>query len=296
MGCLFAARLSDSGVQTTLVDHREDRAQRLAKTGITVEGDSGTLTAMPAVTTSLPSKQDLIIVLAKAHATQGLKLPPGTPILTLQNGLGNVEILCGLVGSASVLAGTTSEASTLLEEGRVRHAASGRTAIGAWTTCSTASAEGALGRAGFNVEVTESPGMTIWEKVVLSAAINTVSALLGVPNGQLVEVSHTRMLMRDLVVEAAKVASMEGYRFEHSLIERAEEVCRETATNISSMLQDVRAGRRTEIEAISGEIMRRAESASLPTPRTRVVYQLIKGLEASGLEARGLGSGNASGE
>ncbi|MDK1022196.1 MAG: 2-dehydropantoate 2-reductase [Candidatus Hydrogenedentes bacterium] len=281
MGCLFAARLSDSGVHTTLVDHKEDRARRLAKTGITVESDSATLTATPTVTISVPTKQDLIILLTKAHATQGIKLLPGTAVLTLQNGLGNVETLCGLVGSASVLAGTTSEASTLLEEGRVRHAASGRTVLGAWTSCSTEIAQTALSGAGFNVEITEAPAQAIWEKVVLSAAINTISALLDVPNGQLVKDSQTRMLMRDLVVEAAKVASMEGYRFDHSLIEQAEQVCRETATNISSMLQDIRAGRTTEIEAISGEIMRRAQSASLPLPRTRVIYQLIKGLEAN---------------
>lgn len=280
MGCLFAARLSDGGVHTTLVDHKKDRARRLVKIGITVESDSGTLTASPTVTTSIPSKQDLIILLTKTYATQRIELPSGTPVLTLQNGLGNVEILCGLVGSASVLAGTTSEASTLLEEGRVRHAASGRTVLGAWTTCSTDIAETALSRAGFNIEITETPGQAIWEKVVISAAVNTISALLDVPNGQLVEASETRKLMRDLVVEAAKVASMEGYRFEYSLVERAEEVCRQTATNISSMLQDVRAGRMTEIEAISGEIMRRAEAASLPVPRTRVIYNLIKGLEA----------------
>ena len=281
MGCLFAARLCESGVRTTLVDHNEGRAKRLAKSGLTVETDSGTLTAAPAVATSVPKKEDLIILLTKAQATATLELPPATPIVTLQNGLGNVESLCSLVGSAFVLAGTTSEAATYLEEGRVRHAASGVTRVGAWTTCSTDGALAALAGAGFDVEVTESPGQTIWEKAVVSAGINTISALLGVPNGQLVENADTRKLMRDLVVEAAKVAAIEGYRFEHSLVDLAEEICRQTATNISSMLQDIRAGRKTEIEAISGEIMRRAEMAFLPTPRTRVIYQLIKGLEAA---------------
>lgn len=281
MGCLFAAHLSESGVDTTLVDHNEDRARRLAKSGLTVESDSGVLTAAPSVATSVPKKQDLIIVLTKARTTGPLKLPPETPVLTLQNGLGHVESLCSLVGSAFVLAGTTSEASTYLEEGRVRHAASGLTKIGAWTTCSTDGAVAVLTGAGFDVEVTESPGQAIWEKAVVSAAVNPISALLGVPNGQLLEESETRMLMRDLVVEAAKVASTEGYRFEHSLVEFAEDICRQTASNFSSMLQDIRAGRSTEIEAISGEIIRRAEMASLPTPRTRVIYELIKGLEAA---------------
>lgn len=282
MGCLFSARLCDCGVETTLVDYDKERALRLAKSGITVESDSGTLTASPAVATSVPKKPDLVIVLTKAHATNALKLPPATPVLTLQNGLGNVESLCNLVGSAFVLAGTTSEASTFLGEGRVRHAASGLTKAGAWTTCSTENAIAVLADAGFEVESTDTPGQAIWEKAVISSAVNTMSALLGVPNGQLVELAETRKLMRDLVVEAVKVAATEGYRFEHSLVEMAEDICRQTASNISSMLQDIRAGRRTEIDAISGEIMRRAEMASLPTPRTRVIHQLIKGLEAAG--------------
>ena len=87
------------------------------------------------------------------------------------------------------------------------------------------------------------------------------------------------MLMRDLVVEAAKVALTEGYRFDQSLVELTEEICRSTASNISSMLQDIRAGRRTEIDMISGEIARRADLASLPTPRTRVITQLVRALE-----------------
>lgn len=119
----------------------------------------------------------------------------------------------------------------------------------------------------------------LWKKVVTNAAINPLTAIVDCPNGRLVEVPELRALLRTLVVEAVKVAGTEGYRFDESLVEHTEEVCRRTATNISSMLQDIRAGRPTEIEAISGEILRRAELAMLPSPRTRVVYQLVKGME-----------------
>jgi len=137
----------------------------------------------------------------------------------------------------------------------------------------------ALRKAGFDVEATEAPGQLVWEKVAINAAINPITAILNVPNGTILDIREARQLMRDLVVEAAKVASTEGYRFGQSLIEAAEDVCRATASNISSMLQDVRAGKPTEIDAISGEILRRAQLASLPAPRTRVIYQLVRGLE-----------------
>ncbi len=279
MGCLYAARLAHSGAKVHLVDHREDRAERLEKSGITVEGPDGMLEERVSVTTHVPTGLDFIIVLTKAYSTASLRFPPETPVLTLQNGLGNVETLCSILGSARVMAGATSEAAHLVEEGRTRHVAPGVTCFGAWTSCPVEPAAEALEKAGFNVELTDAPGQMIWEKVAINAGINPLTALLNVPNGRLLELSEIRQLMRDLVVESAKVAATEGYRFDHSLVEVAEQMCEQTAENISSMLQDVRSGKQTEIDALSGEIMRRATMASLPTPRTRVICQLVRGLE-----------------
>ena len=279
MGCLFAARLLKGGIQTTLVDYMPDRAVRLQASGIKLEENGTTQQVQPAVVTSIPHNQDAVIVLVKAYATERLQFPPDVPVLTLQNGLGNVETLCSKVGSARVLAGTTSEGATLLGEGHVRHGGAGKTFLGSWTSCPAEKAHEALQQAQFDVEITDAPGQRIWEKAAISSGINPLTALLNVQNGRLVEIPEVRQLMRDLVVEAAKVAAIEGYKFTSSLVETAEEICRQTSTNLSSMLQDLRAGKKTEIDALSGEIMRRALNASLPIPRTRVILQLIKGLE-----------------
>lgn len=279
LGCLFAQRLNEAGHTVTLVDYRGDRAERIRARGITVHADGEARSAKLKVSDLVPARQDLILVLCKAYRTHSLRLPGNIPVLTLQNGLGNAEKLCDLVGSAQVLAGTTSEACTLVDEGVAQHVADGKTTLGSWTTCDPEPAAGMLRDAGFDVEITTSPGQAIWEKVAISNGINPVTALLNVPNGALLDSKESRQLIRDLVVEASKVAALEGYRFSYSLVERAEEVCRTTAQNISSMAQDVRAGRRTEIEEISGEILRRGEHLLLPCPRTRVMYQLIKTVE-----------------
>jgi len=279
LGCLFAAYLTKAGDAVTLIDHQPNRAARLHRNGVTVESGKDIFTANPAVTTHIPEEMDLILVLVKAYSTQHVNLPQTGAVLTLQNGLGNVERLAERAGSARMLAGTTSEGATLLAEGRVRHAGYGLTKLGAWTSCPLEPAYAVFQKAGFNVEITDSPGQCIWEKAVVNAGINPLTALLDVPNGRLLDIREARQLMRDLVVEAAKVAATEGYRFSASLVELAEDVCRKTASNISSMLQDVRAGRRTEIDAISGEILQRAQLVSLPTPRTRMVWQLVKSLE-----------------
>lgn len=281
MGCLFAAKFARGGVQVTLVDHRPDRASRLQQAGITVDTPDGPLTAKPTVTTRMPLGSDVIFLLTKTHSIGALQFCPETPIVVLQNGLTAVDAVCGLVGSARVIAGVTSEASTYLEEGHVRYAGSGITSVGSWTSCDAAPAIEAMQKGGFNVELTDAPGQKIWEKASIGSGINPLTALLNVSNGRLLEMREPRQLMRDLVVEATKVAATEGYMFPYSLVEKAEEVCRETSSNISSMLQDIRANKKTEIDAISGEILRRAQLAALPTPRTRVIWQLIKGLEQS---------------
>ncbi len=281
MGCLFAVRLALCGIKVHLVDHRPERLRRLEESGLVVETEAGELRAGNVqLCLHAPSHVDLAIVLVKAYSTASLRLPPQAPVLTLQNGLGNAETLCAMAGSARVLAGTTTEAATMVAPGRIRYAASGTTLLGSWTACPVTEAAELLSAAGFHTEITDSPGQALWEKVAISAGINPLTALLNVSNGHLVEVQETRQLLRDLVVEAAKTAASEGYRFNYSLVERAQEVCRDTATNISSMLQDIRAGRQTEIDAISGEILRRAALASLPAPRTRVIYQLLRGLES----------------
>lgn len=277
MGCLFAARLAHAGVNVVLVDHRKDRAERLNRKGIVVETDDDAFTEPVPVTLGDPGRVDLGILCVKAYDTASLTLPASAPILTLQNGLGNAETLCAMAPSSLVLAGSTSEAATLLTEGRVRHFAPGATTFGAWTSCPAADAAQVLRTAGFEVELTDAPGQAIWEKVAVNAGINPLTALLDVPNGRLLEIPEVRQLMRDLVVEAVKVATSEGYRFPYSLVEKTEAICRKTAGNTSSMLQDVRNGKQTEIDAISGQILARAENAALPTPRTRVVWQLVRG-------------------
>lgn len=279
LGCLFAARLSRAGIRTCLVDYKPERVKRLNSSGITIESSDGKFTEHVHCTVTFPKTTRLVIVLVKSYSTRALTKLPSCPILTLQNGLGNVETLCSLVGSHQVLAGATYEAAHCLSEGVVRHVASGLTRFGAWTSCETQIAEQVLRQADFSVEVTEAPGQTIWEKTIINAGINPLTAILNVCNGALLQIPEARQLMRDLVVEAVKVATSEGYRFPFSLIERTEEVCLATGKNISSMLQDMRAGKKTEIDAICGEILDRAQIAGLPAPRTRVVWQLIKALE-----------------
>ena len=274
MGTLMAARLSSamqaggSGVEAErperviLYGRPSEHIDAIQRDGVTLTELDGSAHSVPVTATSDPADvegSELVIVLVKSWATgdsvKPLKehLTRDAVVLTLQNGLGNVDALCGMVGSARVLAGATSEAATLLEPGKARHAAAGLTVFGSWTSCPTDTAFTAFQDAGFDVRITDTPGQVVWEKAVINAGINPLTALLNVPNGRLLETAETRELLRDLVMEATKVASTEGYRFTRSLAEAAEALCRATSENLSSMLQDIRSGRRTEIEALSAD-------------------------------------------
>ena len=208
MGCLFAARLANGGVQTTLVDHRADRAKRLNAAGIRVESDTGSLSANPAVSTAIPDDQDLLIVFVKSHVTHALTLPAGVPVLTLQSGLGNTEALCSAVGSAHVLAGVTHEAAMLDGEGSVTHTAAARTAFG-----SSRPADGGRRRP-WARPVRYSHGGARPDPLEKVAASNAIYPLTACSTSATAPYSKSPKYGNwcDLVVESVKVVHR-GYRF-----------------------------------------------------------------------------------
>jgi 2-dehydropantoate 2-reductase len=123
----------------------------------------------------------------------------------------------------------------------------------------------------------------IWEKLVVNAAINPLTALLCVKNGELLERPSARALMGELACEAAAVAETLGLVLPFPGPERAaEEVARRTAENMSSMLQDVLRGAPTEIDVINGAVVRWGEKKSVPTSVNRVMWSLVKALPVRG--------------
>jgi 2-dehydropantoate 2-reductase len=124
-----------------------------------------------------------------------------------------------------------------------------------------------LTRAGIKTSVASDVSAVLWSKLIINAAIGPVSALSGLPNGQLPKRKKWRTLLERAAREGAAVAARQGIRLLYRNPVRAvAEVCRNTAENLSSMLQDVRRQRKTEIDAINGAIVRAAAAAGLPAP------------------------------
>jgi 2-dehydropantoate 2-reductase len=290
MACLFAARLSAGGTAVTMLGSWPEGIQALRQDGVRLVDRDGSERAYPVQATDDPAEcagTQLALVLVKswqtARAARQLAdcLAPDGLALTLQNGAGNCETLAQALGPERVALGVTTTGATLLGPGQVRQAGEGPVSLEAHPSLEPLAR--LLREAGFTVATTPDPEALVWGKLVINAAINPLTALLGVPNGELLTRPTARALMADLACEAAAVAAAQGIRLPYpDPVEMAEGVAQKTAANRSSMLQDVERGAPTEIDAICGAIARAGERVGVPTPANSVVWRLVEALATRG--------------
>ena len=152
--------------------------------------------------------------------------------------------------------------------------------IGGINKDSVKSVEDILRKAKFDVELTGSPDTAVWKKTIVNAGINPLGALLQIPNGMIINNEYTLKLQQTLVREAVKVANAAGIRFDvDEMVELTKNVCERTFQNLCSMLQDIKAGRRTEIDNINGIFIEYGKRYCVDTAFNEAVYRLIKARE-----------------
>jgi len=235
-------------------------------------------------------KADLVIFFVKTYdmekaVSDSLVLEKeDTIFLTLQNGLGNEELICNQIDRRKVMLGITGHGATLVRPGHIRHAGWGKTFIGELDHQIT---ERALRiaqmfcNAGIETEVSSNIHDHVWGKLLVNVGINALTALTGFKNGQLVDYPETMRLMEGLVSEAAEVAKRKGVHFDENPIDRVRRVAEATRENRSSMGQDFDHRRQTEIDAINGAIVREAQELGIPVPFNQAVTDLVKAIEKS---------------
>ncbi len=286
LSTLFAARLSESGHHVSMLGTWKDGIQALNQNGARVSELDGTERAFQVHATDDPGEVSNVkhaIVLVKSWQTKrvaeklkGILAPDGM-VLTLQNGLGNRETLARDLGAGRVALGVTTTGATLLGPGLVK--VGGEGVISLEQNQALGPLEAALRSSNFNLQIVNDARSLMWGKLIINAAINPLTALLQVPNGELLSHSWTRKAMSALAREAAAVAQAEQISLPFSNpIEAVEEVARKTAKNLSSMFQDVRRGAPTEIDAICGAVTKRGEAHGIATPYNRSCWQLVKAM------------------
>jgi 2-dehydropantoate 2-reductase len=229
--------------------------------------------------------RDVVIVAVKAYDTEAVAaalapvLPGDTVVATVQNGLGNLETLRAALQGRAVVAGATAIGANRPSPGRVVIAGVGETVV-AGEPAAVAAVAAVLRAAGLPIMVASDPDAVVWEKAIVSAAINPVAALLGVSNGALLGDSDAGRLQAAVVEEACAVARACGATADDTaLLERVRAVCAATAANRCSLLADLDAGRRTEIDAITGAIVERGRGAGVPVAANEALFHLVRARE-----------------
>lgn len=297
MGLLFAGFLSRTNAKVILVDNDPVHAELLSSRGFQWEGmDSDAILKIPAtVGLGDPADFDLLILCVKAYDTESAsaelaRMGYRGPVLTLQNGAGNIELLERNLPDSTIIAGATSEGANLVDDTHVRHAGKGKTEFGVARQGKNGEARAEtivklMRDAGLDAVLSEDPLSLVWSKVLVNAGINPLTAILRVQNGRLLEIGHARELMNDLVLEGWEVLKRMNINPSYDdPVARVEEVCRLTAANYSSMYQDIMAGRRTEVDFINGAIVREGERLGLPCPVNKAITRLAQSIEQLALK------------
>lgn len=293
MGCLFAAHLSRTREEVWILDKNNERAEKIAKSGITLEGVSGNWQArVKTISRAEEIKNaDLIIIAVKSYDTHQacLSVKPlmdlDTQVITLQNGLGNVEVISDILGQDKVVAGATSQGATLLDTGKIRHAGKGETVLGridGKLSSGLRTIRDLFNKAGLETRLSRDIKGILWSKLIINVGINALTAVTHLNNGRLTEFEGTRQILRDAVLEAVKVAKKKKVKLIYDdPLAKVEAVCEATAGNVSSMLQDVLKKRRTEIDFINGVIVRQAKSLGISSPVNSILLDLVRTIESS---------------
>lgn len=286
MASLFAAMLSASGVQVRMLGTWKEGIQALNTYGVRLIDELGKEFTYPVIATDDPelcTGSQFAIVLVKSYQTNLAAQKLTTCLnadgvaLTLQNGLNNHQALSDVLGESRVASGVTTAGATLIDPGIVRIGGRGITSLKRDIRLDLLVSQ--LSRAGFEVEEVKDTDALIWGKLVINAAINPLTALLRVPNGQLISNPSARRVMNLVTIEAAEVAGALGVNLPYpDPVPAVEAVAQRTASNQSSMYKDVLRGSQTEIDAINGAIVRAGESAGVPVEYNRMLWLVVSAL------------------
>lgn len=296
MGLLFAGlflRQKKKELEVILLDKDKERAGRISREGISVEGIAGNWhVPVRAVSDAKEiDKADLVMICVKSYDTKSaiksVKPAVGedTMVLTLQNGIGNIEIIQEVAGQDKVIGGITSMGATLLSETKVRFAGKGDTVIGridGKIPVQVRAIRELFNAGGMDVRISRDIKGFLWSKLIINAGINPLTAVTRLHNGKLLDFEGTRRLMAQAVSEAVKLAKRKRIKLIYDdPLAKVEAVCEATASNVSSMLQDVIKKRATEIDYINGVIVRQGQELGIPVPVNSLLVDLVKTIEAS---------------
>lgn len=288
MGAMYAAHFAKAGMPVRLIA-RGERAQRLRRDGLIVNGEELALEVIDADVASNLAPADLVLVAVKhsqlSQALQDVRpvVGPDTTLLSVLNGLDSEQTLGLAFDPEQVLLCVALAMDAQREGNRVSYRQSGRLALGSATPGGQAervhAAQIALDRAGLAWQTPADMRHTMWWKFMVNVGINQASAITRTPYGAFVPIGPCRDLMYSLIDEVVAVARAEGVTLGGEDLARWEAVlAAQPAAGWTSMLQDVVAGRETEVDIFAARVVEMGARHGIPTPVNETALWALRGL------------------
>ncbi len=294
MGSIYGGKLSTSN-EVSLIDLNEKVIEAINLNGLKLEEPDGVNTYFPKAYTSSKDigKVDLLIIFVKAiYSKQAIEenlnlIGDNTYILTLQNGAGHQDLLKNYVSEDKIIIGTTEDAGKVLDFGFVSRSGVGKTNIGMLYSKNKSflnTVKEAFDKSGFTTLIHDNINQLIWNKLFVNTTLSAVTALLQCKIGFIGEDKYALAMTEQLLDETIMVAKALGLKADKKhLMEEIKTVTINSKNGTTSICADIQNGRKTEVETISGAVVKAAKSLNIPVPTHKFVVNQIHALENRGI-------------
>jgi 2-dehydropantoate 2-reductase len=290
MGSIYGGHLSLHN-DVYLIDTNQTVVDHINQNGLILQEDGKDVTYHPTAVTSTHGIEpvDLVILFVKSlfskaalSNNQGI-IGPNTYLMTLQNGSGHEDILAEFAPESRIIIGTTEDNGAVLGLGHVRRGGSGKTNIGMLTEDKEnflAKLKECLDSCGFQGNIHENIRQLIWNKLFTNVSLSAVTGVLQVPMGFIAGNEHAWAITKQLIHEAVAVAHGLGLEAdEEDITEKVRQTSLGSPEGITSICADLRDGRKTEVNTISGSVVRASKKCGVPAPTHEMIVELVHAME-----------------
>ncbi len=288
MGSIYGGRLSQHN-EVTLIDTNTSLVEKIARDGIILEEGGVETSFHPSASTTTSDKADLVILFTKAlysvSALENIKTAIGenTYLMTLQNGAGHEKILSAFADENRIIIGTTEDNGAVLDLGKVHHGGKGVTNIGKIDGADDPflyKVKEAFDSCGFDVRIHHNIQQLIWDKLMTNVSLSVLTAILQCDMYYISQNSYAFAICKNLIKETISVATAMGLSFdENAVVEKVRKTSENNKGGYTSIMVDIKNGRKTEVDTISGAVVSKAHELGIPVPHHEMAVSLIHALE-----------------
>ena len=290
MGSIYGGHLAEHN-DVVMIDTSQAVVEKIKASGIVLEENGEERTFRPRAATSSASLEpvDLVMLFVKSLFSESALeqnrsiIGPSTYLMTLQNGSGHEDVLSKFAPVERVIIGTTNDNGAVLGPAHVRHAGEGETNFGLLTGKDDpflARLKEALDACGFKAAVSGNIQQLVWNKLFVNVSLSAVTGILQVDMGYIAANEYAWAMASQLLHEAVAVAHALGLEAdEEALLQKVKTTSQMSPNGCTSIRADLRDGRKTEVEAISGSVVRAAKKCGIAVPRHEFVVQMVHAME-----------------